>query len=59
MPRRSMRRFRRNESVMHFAVLAYVGESVQLPGRYYDVNIHGTQVLLDAMVRARIPAIVF
>src|ERR1035437_120986 len=46
-------------AVMHFAALAYVGESVTAPGRYYDVNVHGTRVLLDAMVRSRVPAIVF
>jgi len=47
------------DAVMHFAALAYVGESVTAPGRYYDVNVHGTRVLLDAMVRAGVPAIVF
>ena len=41
----------RNDAVMHFAALAYVGESVAKRGRYYDVNVHGTQVLLEAMVR--------
>jgi UDP-glucose-4-epimerase GalE len=49
----------RFDAVMHFAALAYVGDSVRRPGRYYDVNVHGTRVLLDAMVRAEIPAIVF
>ena len=49
----------RIDAVMHFAALAYVGESVTAPGRYYDVNVNGTRVLLDAMVRARVPAIVF
>lgn len=43
---------KRVEAVMHFAALAYVGESVSSPGRYYGVNVHGTGVLLDAMVRA-------
>jgi UDP-glucose-4-epimerase GalE len=49
----------RIDAVIHFAALAYVGESVSAPGRYYDVNVHGTGVLLDAMVRAGIKAIVF
>lgn len=49
----------RCDAVMHFAALAYVGESVADPGRYYDVNVGGTRTLLDAMVRARVPAIVF
>jgi hypothetical protein len=29
------------------------------PGRYYDVNVHGTRTLLDAMVRAGVSQIVF
>jgi UDP-glucose-4-epimerase GalE len=49
----------RIDAVMHFAALAYVGESVTVPGHYYDMNIHGTRVLLDAMVRAGVPMIVF
>jgi UDP-arabinose 4-epimerase len=49
----------RFDAVMHFAALAYVGESVTAPGRYYDVNIQGTRTLLDAMVQAGVPAIVF
>ena len=49
----------RINAVMHFAALAYVGESVTLPGRYYDVNVHGTRVLLDAMVRAGVSLILF
>jgi UDP-glucose-4-epimerase GalE len=47
------------DAVMHFAALAYVGESVKAPGLYYDVNVNGTRVLLDAMVRADVRAIVF
>jgi UDP-arabinose 4-epimerase len=49
----------RYDAVMHFAALAYIGESVSAPGRYYDVNVHGTRVLLDAMTRAGVGAIVF
>ena len=49
----------RFDAVMHFAALAYVGESVTAPGRYYDVNVNGTRVLLDAMMRAGVRAIVF
>src|SRR5262245_28719111 len=49
----------RFDAVMHFAALAYVGESVTAPGRYYDVNMHGTRTLLDAMVRAGVRSIVF
>jgi UDP-arabinose 4-epimerase len=49
----------RIDAVMHFAALACIGESVAVPGRYYDVNVHGTRVLLDAMVRAGVWSIVF
>jgi UDP-glucose-4-epimerase GalE len=49
----------RFDAVMHLAALAYVGESVTAPGRYYDVNVHGTRTLLDAMVRARVRSIIF
>jgi UDP-glucose-4-epimerase GalE len=49
----------RIDAVMHFAALAYVGESVTAPSLYYDVNVRGTHVLLDAMVRAGVRAIVF
>src|SRR5262245_11777885 len=49
----------RIDAVMHFAALAYVGESVTAPGRYYDVNVNGTRTLLDAMVRAGVRDIVF
>lgn len=47
------------EAVMHFAALAYVGESVAQPGRYYDVNVCGMRALLDAMTSAGVPSIVF
>lgn len=47
------------DAVMHFAALAYVGQSVTDPGRYYDVNIGGTRTLLDAMVKAGVRRIVF
>jgi UDP-glucose 4-epimerase len=49
----------RIDAVVHFAALAYVGESVKAPGSYIDVNISGTRVLLDAMVRAGVGVIVF
>jgi UDP-glucose-4-epimerase GalE len=49
----------RFDAVMHFAALAYVGQSVTEPSRYYDVNVNGTRVLLDAMTRASVGAIVF
>lgn len=36
-------------AVMHFAASAYVGESVQHPGKYYHNNVMGTWTLLEAM----------
>ena len=37
------------DSVIHFAGLKAVGESVQKPLEYYDNNISGTLVLVDVM----------
>ena len=34
-------------AVMHFAAFAYVGESVQDPGKYYRNNVAGTLTLLE------------
>ena len=45
----------RIDAVMHFAALAYVGELVQAPDRYYDVNVDGKRILLESMVRAGFP----
>ncbi len=37
------------EAVIHFAAFAYVGESVQNPGKYYQNNVAGTISLLEVM----------
>ena len=37
------------DSVIHFAGLKAVGESVQKPWEYYDNNISGTLTLVDVM----------
>jgi len=42
-------RAHRPRSVVHFAALAYVGESVEDPARYYLSNVHCTWNLLEAM----------
>ncbi|XAL99068.1 SDR family NAD(P)-dependent oxidoreductase [Phycisphaeraceae bacterium D3-23] len=47
------------EAVIHFAALAYVGESVNEPLRYYDNNTAGSVSLLAAMGRAGVNRIVF
>ena len=49
----------RIDTVCHFAALAYVGESVQHPVRYYDNNVGATLSLLKAMAMAGVRRIVF
>ncbi len=49
----------RIDAVVHFAGLKAVGESVAQPLRYYDNNVAGTTVLLDAMQRHGVKRIVF
>lgn len=46
-------------AVIHFAGLKAVGESVQIPLKYYHNNITGTLMLLEAMKEANIKNIVF
>ncbi|USE37437.1 UDP-glucose 4-epimerase GalE [Endozoicomonas sp. SCSIO W0465] len=46
-------------SVIHFAGLKAVGESVSMPLAYYDNNVHGTLVLLEAMKQANAKTLVF
>lgn len=47
------------EAVMHFAALAYVGESVQQPLRYYRANATCALALLEACDAAGVTKIVF
>jgi UDP-glucose 4-epimerase len=47
------------DCVMHFAALAYVGESVTQPLRYYENNTSGTISLLKAMEQAGVKRLVF
>jgi len=49
----------RIQAVVHFAGLKAVGESVAQPLRYYDNNIHGTNVLLQAMQDAQVHTLLF
>ena len=46
-------------AVMHFAALAYVGESVSKPAEYYENNVVRTLNLLECMVRANVRQFVF
>lgn len=49
----------RPDAVIHFAAFSLVGESVMNPLKYYDNNLCGTKVLLDAMVKNGVDKIVF
>ena len=47
------------QAVMHFAGKSLVGESVEKPDLYHQVNVEGTRILLDQMRRESITKIVF
>ena len=47
------------EAVIHFAGLKAVGESVAQPLRYYDNNVQGSLVLIDAMREVGVKTLVF
>ncbi|MGO4891650.1 UDP-glucose 4-epimerase GalE [Flavobacterium sp. W21_SRS_FM6] len=47
------------DSVIHFAGLKAVGESVEMPLNYYNNNVYGTLVLCEAMQQAGVKNIVF
>lgn len=47
------------DSVIHFAGLKAVGESVQLPIKYYHNNLTGTFNLIECMVEHKVNRIVF
>jgi UDP-arabinose 4-epimerase len=46
-------------AVIHFAAFAYVGESMEKPGLYFQNNVVNTLTLLDAMLAAKVRHIVF
>jgi UDP-glucose 4-epimerase len=47
------------DSVIHFAGLKAVGESVEQPLAYYDVNVTGSLVLFEVMAAANVKTLVF
>lgn len=49
----------RPECLIHFAASAYVGESVEDPGKYYRNNVVGSVSLLEACRQAGVARIVF
>lgn len=47
------------DAAIHFAANSLVGESMTNPLKYYDNNLHGTAILLEAMVAHGVDKIVF
>ena len=47
------------DAVIHFAAFSLVGESVTNPLKYYENNLYGTKVLLQAMIDNNVDKIVF
>jgi UDP-glucose 4-epimerase len=50
---------RRPDAVMHFAANALVGESMQNPSKYFRNNVANGLNLLDAMLEAGVPKLIF
>ncbi len=49
----------RPRAIVHFAALAYVGESVHEPAEYYSTNVSGTISVLDAARANAVERIIF
>jgi UDP-glucose-4-epimerase GalE len=49
----------RTDAIMHFAALAYVGESVTNPKKYFHNNVEGGLSLLNAALDAGVKKIIF
>lgn len=47
------------EAVIHFAAFSLVGESVEIPARYFRNNVTAGLSLIEAMVAHRVPYLVF
>ena len=47
------------DTIVHFAAYKNVGESMQLPAKYFHNNVDGSVRLLDAAVRAGVRQFVF
>lgn len=47
------------DAVMHFAALKAVGESVREPLKYWNTNVNGSLVLIEAMSEHRVKRMVF
>jgi UDP-glucose-4-epimerase GalE len=46
-------------AVIHFAAFAYVGESMVRPEIYFNNNVTGSLTLLDAVLEAGVPHVIF
>jgi UDP-glucose 4-epimerase len=49
----------RCEAVVHMAAVAEVAESVAHPQRYFDINLHGTETVLESALAGGVTRIVF
>lgn len=47
------------DAILHFAANSLVGESMEKPIQYFDNNVYGTQVLLQAMAEHNVNKIIF
>jgi UDP-glucose 4-epimerase len=47
------------DACMHFSAYAYVGESVQKPGKYFENNVSQTLNLLDVLIERGVKQFVF
>lgn len=47
------------DGVIHFAANSLVGESMENPLKYFNNNVHGTEVLLKVMIANNVKKIVF
>jgi UDP-glucose-4-epimerase GalE len=56
---RQVLRHGRFDAVLHFAARSLVGESVEHPLRYFDVNVGGTATLVDSMLAEGVRSLVF
>ena len=56
---RAALREHRIDAVMHFAAWLAVGESVRDPGKYYENNVTGSLLLLEAMAAEGVRQLVF
>src|SRR5699024_207096 len=47
------------DAVLHFAAHSLVGESMEKPLQYFDNNVYGTQIILQAMQEFNVKHIIF